>query len=129
LVEVQEEEEALLASHPAHPIHSVLAMPILNTEGEVIGIIAAINRTDTTHTTTTSGSSSRSSSSSSSSSSSNSSSRGFTSADEKFMLGMCAQLSEAIGNMKRRPEEYTTFVEKLELLKIHAALPVTVSRL
>lgn len=92
------------AGQPYSSVRNVLSLPILNCEGEVMGVMVAINKTRTNQDKATTG---------------------FTLADERFMLGMCAQLSEAIVNMGRRPEEYATFVEKLELLKLHAALPVS----
>jgi hypothetical protein len=51
------------------------------------------------------------------------------SSPRKSELLLCRlQVSEAVTNMSRRPEEHMSFVENLELLKSHASMVVHTMR-
>ena len=49
---------------------------------------------------------------------------GFAAADARALAGLCAQASEALANLTRRPEERVSLGENLEMLARHSALPL-----
>lgn len=84
-------------------VDSVLCLPVLGgADGQaVVGVVAAVNRQGQgPHTDR------------------------FGTEDARALAGLCAQASEALANLTRRPEERVSLGENLGMLARHAALPL-----
>jgi hypothetical protein len=76
-------------------VDNLLCLPVLDMDGQVLAIVAVVNATKK---------------------------HDFSLEDQKTMVGLCAQVSEALINMPRRPEEHVSLGENLELLSLHSHL-------
>jgi len=74
-------------------VESLLCLPVLDKEGQVMAIVVAVNAAK---------------------------SKDFVVQDEKALAGLCAHVAEALINMTRRPEEHISLTENLELLSMHS---------
>lgn len=138
-------------------VRSVACLPVLDLEGRVIALLAAVNKDPTTSTT----SSKQAGAGAAAGGSDVVVVSAFTAEDERALAGICAQVrptlspcplacrpalstsyrpgrgpagcsaclllrqvSAAMINLGRRPEEQVSFAENVKLLKAHQALPV-----
>jgi hypothetical protein len=93
-------------------VESALCLPVLDEQGRVVAVVAVVNRSleeDDHHTHRDDV---------------GSSGRGFGREDATALAGLCAQASEALTNLTRRPEEHVSLGENLGLLAAHSALPL-----
>lgn len=81
-------------------VDSALCLPVLDADGRVVAVVAAVNNGAAT--------------------------RSFDTATEAKagLAGLCAQASAAVTNLGRRPEMHASLSETLQLLATHSALPL-----
>ncbi len=82
-------------------VESALCLPVLDQQGRTVAVVAAVNRLG-----------------------GGDDGGLFGREDAKALAGLCAQTSEALTNLTRRPEEHVSLGENLELLAAHSALPL-----
>lgn len=101
-------------------VRSVLCMPVLDLDGRVIAIVAAINRDEGSaraEQVIEVGGGPEEQGVASPCGAKEGVSKGFGPEDARVMGGVCVQVAAAIINLTRRPEEQVSFVENLKLLR------------
>lgn len=87
-------------------VDSLLCLPVLDKDGQVLAIVAVVNAAAATVANGSKGSKKHD----------------FGHEDQKTLAGLCAQVAEALINMTRRPEEHVSLSENLDLLAAHSNL-------